>query len=110
MIDLSHKQYKLLVKANREPLDYDKLSSKEIDACNYLTDVSCFSIDYNYDFSNTIPISEINQYRITELGKANILSFRFKYHYWYIPIIISVLSLLKSYSEEIQTIIQAIIQ
>ena len=92
MVDLDYKHYKFLVKAKKKQLDYNRLSDEGIKICQYLSSVGCFEEIYIMNQENIGHI-QINGYSITEMGKAQILSFRFKYHYWYIPILISLISL-----------------
>lgn len=103
MVDLSKKQYKMLCKIKKNGfIEKSSLSNTELSICQYLLSVDCLQAFHevvpslNFDTKiqtvKRLPLKiELNQ-----TGEAQIYAFRSTFYKWWIPVVISVISLLIS--------------
>lgn len=101
MIDISYPQYKMLRTIQRKKLISTAfLSNEELDICLYLLEHDCVKdIAFSgIDFSgNVIKDSSLPpDIKITQTGEAQLYVFRSKFHKWWIPVLISLLSFIVS--------------
>lgn len=98
MIDIDNRQYDLLTKLMKQKeYSVKQLSSEELEMCEYLEHEGLVTAEVSSRPVNTsigkLTSWEISSYKITEKGRAHRYSFFEKLLRWWIPLIISFISL-----------------
>lgn len=98
---ISTPQYKLLKRINKlGSVKFESFSDKEKEICNFLLQNNYVSADgiYGYDvFSSSSRIHNLPlKVQITQLGEAKMYTFKMMFYKWWIPVVISILSLVVS--------------
>ena len=100
MIDLSKKQYKMLCKIKRYgAIEKSSLSDNELTICQYLLAKDCLLASHQTvaNFNKIQTIKNLPpQIRLNQTGEAQIYAFRSTFYKWWIPVVISLISLLIS--------------
>jgi hypothetical protein len=100
MIDLSKKQYKMLCKIKRNgSIEKSSLSDNELTICQYLLTKDCLLASYQTvpNFNKIQSIKKLPpQIMLNQTGEAQIYAFRSTFYKWWIPVVISFISLLIS--------------
>lgn len=99
--DISRNQYRLLKKFCKSNVFITSMSKEQADDCQHLLDLGFLEplIEYNdYIFSNGEhhPSPDVASYTTTAAGRAAIYSFKATFYKWWIPVIISIASLIVS--------------
>lgn len=101
MVDISFKQYKMLKRINKNKnVKYEELSEEEIKTCEFLADKNFISLNTKYEpipnnlYNVQRPV--LDNYEITEDGKAQISAYISSFHKWWIPLIVSIASFILS--------------
>ena len=101
MVDTNFRQYRMLKKINKlSALSTAGLTEEELDICSFLCKHEFLEVDHQYHYT---PNGEIDifglypsSYSITQSGKAQISAYESSFHKWWIPVVISVISLIVS--------------
>lgn len=98
MIDIDKRQYDLLTKLMKQKeYSVKQHSSEELEMCEYLEHEGLVTTELTSRTVKTslgkLPSWEIKSYKITEKGRAHRYSFFEKLLRWWIPLIISFISL-----------------
>lgn len=102
MIDLSKPQYKMLCKIKtKKAIPKSSLSESELAICQYLFKQKCFITQTKtVAFGLTPQIETIELFpetiQLSQIGEAQIYAFRSTFYKWWIPVVVSILSLLIS--------------
>ncbi len=98
MVDIDKRQYDLLTKLMKQKeYSVKQLSSEELEMCKYLEREGLVTNEVSSRPVNTsigkLASWEIRSYKITEKGRAHRCSFYEKLLRWWIPLIVSFISL-----------------
>lgn len=100
-VDISRGQYLLLKKFCKNNASAESLDSEQLSDCNYL--VKCGYLkaikelkSYEQTVCGVRPIAAIASLTTTASGRAAIYSFKATFYKWWIPVIISIASLIVS--------------
>lgn len=96
MLEIDKKQYKLLKYISRHsPITYASFSPEQQEICKYLLSKKMIRgiTGYNPNAPKDVFQTTIFSYSITQLGMAQIYSFKSTLYKWWIPVIISIISL-----------------
>lgn len=100
-VDISRGQYLLLKKFRKDNISAESLDKKQLDDCDYL--VKCGFLKaikelklYEHAIGGARPIPTIASFSTTASGRAAIYSFKATFYKWWIPVIISIASLIVS--------------
>lgn len=101
MIDINLKQYKMLSKINNnKTIKCDNLNDDEKKICEFLSSKGFISSNCCFVTKNTplgkMGFTDIENYEITEEGKAQISAYISSFHKWWIPLIVSIASFILS--------------
>lgn len=101
MVDISFKQYKMLKRINKnQSVKYEEFTEEEIKTCEFLAEKDFVTLNTksvpvpNNPYNAHIPV--LDNYEITEEGKAQISAYISSFHKWWIPLIVSIASFILS--------------
>lgn len=98
MVDISYEQYKTLKKIKKsESVKLSNLTEDELECCEYL--LKHKFIDYDDELlGDSIENFQyvVDAYKITQKGHAQLFTFVASFHKWWIPLVISLASLVLS--------------
>ena len=115
MLDINKQQYKMLCRIQKHKVvTTDNFSSEELEICQYLMENNCIKarhfsrtdIHGDLHITKTLPTNLM----LTQTGKAQIYAFRSTFYKWWIPVVISVISVALSSASIISQVIQLLIK
>ncbi len=101
MSNLSKSQYKMLCRIKKEKTtSTNSLSKEEVEICSYLLTHGCIVPRCSPALNSSGRLINIKllpeHLKITQEGEAHIYSFRSTFYKWWIPVVVSIFSLLIS--------------
>lgn len=101
MVDIDYSQFKILGRIRRhKSIKHDDLSDEEINICEFLFNHGFVTKNKTFNqipnkFDN-VPVLTVDSYKITEKGKAQLSAYVAAFHKWWLPLIVSIASLILS--------------
>lgn len=115
MTDINYPQYRMLCRAKKvTSMNPSKFSKEETDICEFLCSCGFLTKTEKHvrDSNGKVNIFEfeVTGYTITQAGKAQISVYRLSFHKWWIPLIISIASLILTYMNKLLELFQSLIR